>query len=186
MTTIRVLSPSRPVAIPAPLTLAPRGVPCAGAHLTLIDNGKPKGREILEMLAEKLRAMMEIGTVEVFAKTTGAGVPLPAAIAAAIAERSDLVITAIGDCGACSACSMHDAVQMELHGVPATVLITDVFQRSVAAHAHALGADGYHMVVLPHPVSSRSDERLRTLVHAVAPIAFEQLTVPAGALATAG
>ena len=186
MTTIQVLSPARSVAEAVPVTLAERVAPSASTRLTLIDNGKAKGREILEMLAQELRALMPIGTVEVFAKTTGAGAPLPADVAAAIAARSDLVITAIGDCGACSACSLHDAIQMELHGVPATVLITDVFQRSVAAHAHALGADGYHTVVLPHPVSSRSDERLRTLVHGVALTAFEQLTVPARAFATVG
>ena len=178
MTAIQVLSPCETAPVPQPLTLAPRGELPARARLTLICNGKAKAREVLEMLTDELRGALSIGAVELHSKPS-AGIPLPADVAAELAQRSDLVVTALGDCGACSAASLHDALQFERHGVPATVVITDIFQRSVAAHARELGAEGYHTVVLPHPMSTRADERIRRCVRDAAAAAVEQLTAPA-------
>ena len=45
-------------------------------------------------------------------------------------------------------------------GVPSTVLISDVFIGNVASFAAAMGMPGYHSAVVPHPVSSKSDEQL--------------------------
>src|SRR5579871_5231668 len=175
MSTIQVLTPTEAAQPADPISLAPRGELPADAHLTLICNGKAKAREVLEMLTEELRGSLSIGEVEIHSKV-GAGTPLPAEVTAELAQRSDLVITALGDCGACSAASLHDALQFELHGVPATVIITDVFQRSVASHARELGAEGYHNAVLPHPMSSRDDEHIRRCVHDIAATVLEQLT----------
>jgi hypothetical protein len=184
MPTIEVLTPVTRTA-PAPrMTLAPRGALPDGAHLTLVSNGKPKARELLELLADELRGWLDIGEVELFSKPTAA-FPIEPAAARELAGRSHAVIAAIGDCGACSACSLHDAIQFERLGVPATVLITDVFLRTVASFSRTLGADGYHSVVLPHPVSSRSRERLSRLVHEAAPVARDQLIAPVGALSPA-
>jgi len=184
VSTIEVLSPIRSVVETAPTFLAPRGELPQGAHLTLIDNGKPKAIEILELLAEELRTWLPIGEVELYSKSS-AGRPLEAAVTRGLASRADIAIAALGDCGACSACSLHDAVQMEMLGIPATVVITDVFERSTAAHMRTLNVVGYHTVVLPHPVATRSDERIRQLVHAAAPAARDHLTVPVHAPASA-
>jgi hypothetical protein len=182
MSLIEVLSPVRSADQTSSTLLAPRVELPADAHLILIANGKPKAIEILELLAEELRAWLSIGEVELHSKSS-AGRPLEAHVASDLASRADLAIAALGDCGACSACSLHDAVQMERLGVPATLIITDVFQRSTAAHARTLGLASYHTVVLPHPVSTRSDERLRQLVHDAAPAARDQLIAPARELA---
>jgi hypothetical protein len=184
MSLIEVLSPARSDEPISSASLAPRVELPADAHLTLIANGKPKAIEILQFLAEELRSWLPIGEVELYSKSS-AGRPLEAHVAAELASRADLAIAALGDCGACSACSLHDAVQMERLGVPATLIITDVFTRSTAAHARTLGLASYHTVVLPHPVSTRSDERLRQLVHDAAPLAREQLTAPAREFALA-
>jgi hypothetical protein len=184
MSMIEIISPVGSIEEPSPISLAPRGEVPEGAHLTLIANGKPRAVEILELLAEELGAWLPIGEVEIYRKSS-AGRPLEAEVARDLATRADLVIAALGDCGACSACSLHDAVQMELLGIPATVVITDVFQRSTAAHTRTLGLDSYHTVVLPHPVSTRSENRIRQLVHDAAPAARDQLTVPARPLALA-
>lgn len=180
MSTITVLSPvdEAPERAPEPTTLATRGPVPEGARMTLISNGKPKAREILELVAEALRAWLPIGEAEVFCKP-GASAPIAPDEAAAIAARSDLVLTGLGDCGACSACSLHDAVQLERLGVPATVLITEPFQRPIAAFAASLGTPDYQTVVLPHPVSSRSMEVLRRIAREVAPTARDQLAAPA-------
>jgi hypothetical protein len=182
MSLIEVLSPVRSDDEAPRAPLAPRVELPSGAHLTLIANGKPKAIEILEMLAEELRAWLSIGEVELYSKAS-AGRPLEADVARDLASRSDLAIAALGDCGACSACSLHDAIQLERLGVPATVVITDVFQRSTAAHMRTLGLVSYHTVVLPHPVATRSNDRIRQLVRDAAPGARDQLTVPARELA---
>lgn len=184
MATIEVLSPVD-AAPPAPaFALAPRiGVP-AGARLTLVCNGKPKAREVLSFIAEELAAQIDLGAVETFFKPTAA-FPITAEEGAEIARRSDFAITALGDCGACSACSLHDALQLERLGVPSTVVITDVFQRPVASFSRSLGVEAYHSIVLPHPVSSRSDARLRELAREAAPSVRDQLTEPVGLVAAA-
>jgi hypothetical protein len=184
MSMIEVLSPVASVDETPRTSLAARSELPEGARLVLIANGKPKAREILELLAEELAVWLPIAEVEIFSKSS-AGRPLEAETARDLASRADIAIAALGDCGACSACSLHDAVQMELLGIPATVVITDVFTRSTAAHTRSLGLTAYHTVVLPHPVATRSDERIRQLVREVAPAARDHLTVPVGELAHA-
>jgi hypothetical protein len=174
MTTIEVLRPDKAEPEPERAPLAPRNPLPEGAHLALIDNGKPRARELLELIAEEMRSRLPIGAVEVVSKPS-ASVPIEADEARALAERADIVIAGLGDCGACSACSVHDAVQLEHLGVPATVVISDVFQGIVQAFSASLGAPGYHQVVVTHPVSSKSPEHLRSEAARVADAAAEQL-----------
>jgi hypothetical protein len=75
---------------------------------------------------------------------------------------------------------LHDAIKLELHGTPATVLITEPFQSIVASQAAKLGAPGYHSLVLPHPVWGKDEDALRTLVESVADAAAAQLTKSPG------
>jgi hypothetical protein len=179
---IDVLVPVKPSAPPAPVTLAPRDALPEHARLTLISNGKPKAREILELLAEELREPLGIGSVELVAKP-GASLTLPPEQAREIADSSDLVITGLGDCGACSACSLHDAVQLERLGVRATVVITEVFTQTIARFSATLGVPGYPTVVVPHPVSSRELDRLRRMAADAAPSARDRLAGAVPALA---
>ena len=64
---------------------------------------------------------------------------------------------------ACTACSLHDAIQMERHGTPATVIVTEPMQAVVAVVAPTLGLTGYHHVAVPHPLSPRRDDDLRSI-----------------------
>ena len=73
---------------------------------------------------------------------------------------------------------MHDAIKLEHNGTPATVLITEAFQTIVASNAAKLGAPGYHVLVVPHPVFGKSDAELRVLANQVVDVAIEQLTAP--------
>jgi hypothetical protein len=154
----------------APSALAPRGA-LDGARLVLIDNGKPNARELLELLA----ALLPVAGVEVVTKAA-AGHPLEDEEAAAIAPRADVAITGLGDCGACSACSLRDAVAFERLGVPATVVITDAFVGHVARFADALGLPGYPALVVPHPVSSKDHDHLARLAEGLAGAAAAHLT----------
>jgi hypothetical protein len=173
--TIRVHRPAVHADPAAPVDLAPRTGVAAGARLLLVDNGKPRARDLLGMLGEEVRRLLPIGSVELVSKPSAAS-PLADEEAAEIAKRVDLVITGLGDCGACSACSLHDALLFERHGVPATVLVTDVFVSHVARFAVTLGAPGYHSLVVPHPAATKTDGQLRQLALSAAPAARDQLS----------
>jgi hypothetical protein len=58
---------------------------------------------------------------------------------------------------------VHDAVQIERLGVPAVVVITEPFRDLVRTFSGSIGMPDYPAVVLPHPVSSKADDELRTL-----------------------
>jgi hypothetical protein len=159
---------------PADLTMAPRrGFP-DGARLTLIDNGKPRARELMLLIADGLRQRLPIADVAVFNKGSASRVIDEAEIAH-IADTSDAVIAGLGDCGACSACSLGDALKMEGAGVPATVLISDVFIGHIASFSVTMGMPGYHNAVVPHPVSSKDDEQLAAYAASVVDVIATQL-----------
>jgi hypothetical protein len=160
MATVQLVSPTLPEDPPAAgLHLAARRPLGPGTRLTLIDNGKPRARELLQMIAEGLRKRSAVGSVHVVSKGSASRV-LDDAEVASLAATSDVVIAGLGDCGACSACSLADAIRMEAVGVPATVLISDVFTGHIASFAVTMGLPGYHSAVVPHPVSSKNDVQL--------------------------
>jgi hypothetical protein len=176
MTTIDIMVPEL-VDAPAPagITLAERRPLGPGARITLIDNGKPKAPELMSMIADGLKERFPIESVTIFKKGTASRVIDEDEIAS-IAASSDVVIAGLGDCGACSACSLGDAIKMEIAGVPSTVLISDVFIGNVASFAIAMGMPGYHSAVVPHPVSSKNDEQLAVYAAAVVDQVATQLT----------
>jgi hypothetical protein len=170
---------------PADQHLAPRQPLGAATRLTLIDNGKPRARQLLQMIADGLKARAGLASVRVVSKGSASRV-IDDAEVADIAATSDAVIAGLGDCGACSACSLADAIRMERAGVPATVLISDVFTGHIASFAVTLGMPGYHSAVVPHPVSSKDDAQLARLAAAVTGQIAEQLAgTPDGSGGTA-
>lgn len=160
---------------PAPrLALAPRHPLAGPVRLGLVDNGKPRAKELLRALAQELGERVDLVAVEVLSKPSAAN-PITEEEAAALATRVDLVVAGLGDCGACTACSVHDALLMERAGVPSTVLVTEVFVSTVARFADVLGAPGYHHLAVPHPVATKSPERLQQLAGEVVDAAVAQL-----------
>ncbi len=96
MTVITVLRPDKVEVPPPEIEYAPRAPLETGAVLTLIANGKPMARELLELIAGELRRELPIGRVEVVEKPS-AGMPIDADRARMLAARSRLVITGLGD-----------------------------------------------------------------------------------------
>jgi hypothetical protein len=93
---ITVLRPDKPE-VPAPPTeLAPRLAVQDGAVLTLIQNGKPRARLMLELIAAEVEKSLPLQRIEVFSKPTAAK-PIDADQARMLAARSRLVITGVGD-----------------------------------------------------------------------------------------
>lgn len=162
MSELKVLSPvAEPPEGTALLELAERGA-IAGRRLIVIENGKPRANELLSAVAEGVRERHGLASVEIFSKP-GASQPVEDETVIELAAAGDVFLTGLGDCGGCSACSLQDALLMERAGRPATVIISEPFQGRIAAYAAKLGAPGYGVVVVPHPVATRSAEFLADL-----------------------
>lgn len=170
MSDLEILVPTKPETVLDEVASAPRPLLGDRVRLTLIANGKPNARELLELMAEELASSLPPLDIAVVVKR-GASMTLSESELRAIADTSDLAIAALGDCGACSACSLHDAISLERMGLPTTVVITDVFVRTAADFARSLGMPGFATVVVPHPVSTRDRDHLRGMAADAAPAA---------------
>ena len=64
-------------------------------------------------------------------------------------------------------CSVHDTIEFEKRGVPATVIITQAFRNAAVFQFRAKGMDGHPYIELPHPISNLKPEEMRqvTLRH---------------------
>jgi hypothetical protein len=71
---------------------------------------------------------------------------------------------------------LHDAVQLEALGIPTALIITQPFVPIVAAFAPTIGASGYLGCIVPHPVSSKSDEILQQYANSVIDQVVSKLT----------
>ncbi len=76
--------------------LARRVALTPGAVVTIIENGKPNARALLAKVADGLRARLPIVRVDIHSKPSAA-LAITADEAKAIAARSHLVITGVGD-----------------------------------------------------------------------------------------
>jgi hypothetical protein len=58
---------------------------------------------------------------------------------------------------------VHDTVEFEKRGIPATVFLTQVF-RNAAVHAfRSKGMDGHPLIELPHPISNLTPDEMRAV-----------------------
>ena len=64
-------------------------------------------------------------------------------------------------------CSVHDTVEFEKRGIPATMILTSVFTNAAIHQFKVRGLDGHPFVELPHPISNLTSEQMRdvTLRH---------------------
>jgi hypothetical protein len=58
-------------------------------------------------------------------------------------------------------CSVHDAVEFEKRGIPATVILTSVFTNAAIHQFRTRGLEGHPFVELPHPISNLTPEQMR-------------------------
>lgn len=155
-----VIDPSGGQAQDADLTLAPRLTTLSGLTIGLLDNGKVNGGVLLEELAEALQGQDNVAQVIIYVKPY-AGQPIVDPQLSEIAEACDAVVTAIGDCGSCSAATVADGILLERRGVPAVSVVTPAFELSSSAMAQGYGFPGYRFATTPHPVSTLDRAEIR-------------------------
>jgi hypothetical protein len=58
---------------------------------------------------------------------------------------------------------VHDTIELEKHGIPATVIITQAFHNACLFQFRGKGMEGHPYVELPHPISNLKPEEMRAL-----------------------
>ena len=60
-------------------------------------------------------------------------------------------------------CSVHDTVEFEKRGIPATLFLTQAFRNAAVYQFRGKGMDGHPFIELPHPVSNLTPDEMRAL-----------------------
>ena len=73
-------------------------------------------------------------------------------------------------------CSVHDTIELEKRGIPATVIITQAFTNACVFQFKGKGMEGHPYVELPHPISNLKPEEMRELTLKYVDQVVKQLT----------
>ena len=57
-------------------------------------------------------------------------------------------------------CSVHDTIEFEKRGIPATVIITQAFKNAAVFQFKGKGMDGHPYIEMPHPISNLKPEEM--------------------------
>ena len=60
-------------------------------------------------------------------------------------------------------CSVHDTVEFEKRGIPATMILTSVFTNAAIHQFRTRGLEGHRFIELPHPISNLTADEMRTV-----------------------
>jgi hypothetical protein len=60
-------------------------------------------------------------------------------------------------------CSVHDTIELEKRGIPATVIITQAFRNAALFQFRSKGMEGHPYIEMPHPISNLKPEEMRAL-----------------------
>lgn len=166
--TLQVLDP-RVDASKEGFSLAPSLRAMSGAAVALLDNGKIGSERLLDLIEEILRRDHGVSSF-IRRRKPDASRAVPPQMLGELAE-ADAFITATGDCGSCSSCTLSDAIAAERAGLPAVAVITDRFQRTAEAIAQVNGVPGYGFATIAHPIANADEATL----HAEALAAVRQI-----------
>jgi hypothetical protein len=131
-----------------------------GATIGLMANCKPNGPELLKAIADLLGTRYAIKAVVGPVRTEEMLLPSKEQLET-MADECDAVLTGLGDCGSCSSLSTHTAVDFERRGVPAVVIGTKPFEKSVKAMALRQGYPDFDFAKVEHPLGSLDMEAVQ-------------------------
>jgi hypothetical protein len=60
-------------------------------------------------------------------------------------------------------CSVHDTVEFEKRGIPATVVITQAFRNAAEFQFRGKGMEGHPYIELPHPISNLKPDQMKAV-----------------------
>ncbi len=71
---------------------------------------------------------------------------------------------------------MHDTIEFEKRGIPATVIITQAFTNAAVFQFRSKGMEGHPYIEMPHPISNLKPEEMRELTLKYVDEAYSQIT----------
>ena len=143
--------------------IAPRPKTLKGLRLGILDNSKWNGNKLLRGAFSALEKSIGLSGAKYYVKHSFSKDAAPELIAE-IAQGSDIVLTAIGDCGSCTSCCIRDAIALEKRGIPTAAVVTTEFVRETELQRRALGMDDLRPVIIRHPVSSITEAEIAARV----------------------
>jgi hypothetical protein len=147
---------------------ASRPASLRGLTVGLLGNTKPNAEVLLAEIAGELKNRYDVGEFRSYTKDYF-GTPVKPDLFEQIVADCDLLITAVGDCGSCSAATVADGILFERAGVPAVSVVSDSFLLSARAMARVQGFPGFEFIAVHHPVASLGVAELRDRVQGVLP-----------------
>ena len=60
-------------------------------------------------------------------------------------------------------CSVHDTIEFEKRGIPATVIITQAFRNAAVFQFKSKGMEGHRYIEMPHPISNLEPAQMRAV-----------------------
>lgn len=185
---IEVLDPTgRAVAAADPVlsALAPRRPVTGIARIGLLDSLKAGAAHLLSGVRGELEQSLDAEIVY-WQKVGELGSNGPLEFADEIAKNVDAVVNAVGDCGSCTSWTVHDSVVLERLGVPTVTMVTQPFETLAHARCESLGMPDLRIVVVPHPVYTRTQEELEGIARERFSEIRDALTGPAAEVAGSG
>jgi hypothetical protein len=149
------------------IPVAPRVATLAGLRLGVLDNSKWNANKLLRGASAVLAEAAPFAAISYYVKHSFSKDAAPELIDE-IARASDLVLTAIGDCGSCTSACLRDAIALEQRGIPTATVITTEFVRETELTRRALGMTGLQVVVIDHPVSTITPAEVASRVAVIA------------------
>ena len=73
-------------------------------------------------------------------------------------------------------CSVHDTIEFEKRGIPATVIITQAFRNACVFQFKGKGMEGHPYIEMPHPISNLKPEEMKALTLGYVDEIVRQLT----------
>jgi len=149
-------------------TLSPRPTSLKGLTVGLLDNTKPNATLLLEEIGRELAEHYGIAGTRLYTKDYF-GTPVKPELLEQIADEVDVVVTAVGDCGSCSAATVADGILFERHGIPTVSITSDSFLPSGRAMAKVQGFPGFDFTAVQHPMASLDAAEVRARALLVMP-----------------
>jgi hypothetical protein len=147
----------------APVTNIPaRPASIAGKRVVLLPNWKNGLRPFVKRIAERMdkdtdvKSATYVPTDWLFTHPEHVGKIRPAV--EKMAQECDLMVSGVGDCGGCTLWSVRACVEFEKAGIPATVIVTDVFEKRAHQLLTSLGYPHIPVLVTANPVIYLSEE----------------------------
>ena len=71
---------------------------------------------------------------------------------------------------------MHDTIEFEKRGIPATVIITQAFRNAAVFQFKGKGMDGHPYIEMPHPISNLTPDEMKEVTLRFVDQAVKQIT----------